>query len=87
MSAHDISMKHVGAAAAVLVLAVAAAIGAVFALLRTFDEPAGGRQSGAAELVPSLRAAGPALQSAPQIDAAAERARQANRLAAVERPR
>ena len=70
----DVALTPVLLGVAAIVGAIAVSIAAVFALLRAWGEPPGGARSGADSLVPALRAAGPALQSAPQVDAATDRA-------------
>jgi hypothetical protein len=69
----DIDVRPVGWSALTVFAVVSAVIGTVFAMLQVWHEPAGGAPSGAASLVPALRALGPTLQSAPQLDAAVAR--------------
>jgi hypothetical protein len=76
MPAHDIAVKRVLLSVLAIALIVAVAIGGAFGLLQIWRMPVGGTPSGAAELLPALSATGPALQSAPQDDAAAFRATQ-----------
>lgn len=87
MPAHDIAVKPVLLSALAIALVVAVAIGSAFGLLHAWRMPAGGAPSGATELLPALRAAGPALLSAPQDEAAAFRAKEAGPLAASEAAR
>lgn len=68
----DFAFGPVAIGAAAVALVVAIAIAASFALLRSWHEPPGGLPSGAADLVPALRANGPSLQSAPQADRSSE---------------
>jgi hypothetical protein len=74
MSEPDINFRPVLWGGLTIAAVVATVIGSVFGLLRAWHEPAGGTPTGAASLVPALRAKGPTLQSAPQLNAAADRA-------------
>jgi hypothetical protein len=72
MARAEVAVKPVLIGAGVIALVVAASIAIVFALLAAWREPAGGAPSGGAALARSLRAIGPALQSAPQAERAAQ---------------
>lgn len=83
MSDHDIHVKPVLVTAAIIAATVGLSIGAVLLLLGWWDEPFGGIRTGAGTVVPALKAQGPALQSAPEIDGGAYRAAKARELAAA----
>jgi hypothetical protein len=84
MAAPDVSMKPLRVAAGAVVLIVALTIAVVFGLLRLWHSPAGGTPLHAARGAAALAAAGPALQSAPQIEGDAYRRAKARALAASE---
>jgi hypothetical protein len=68
----DVDLRPLLWSALAIAATVSGAIALIFVLLRAWHEPPGGAASGAATLVPALRALGPTLQSAPQFDAAAK---------------
>jgi hypothetical protein len=74
MSRLDIEYRAVLWSGLTVAAVVSGAIGVALVLLHAWHEPPGGAPSGAASLVPALRALGPTLQSAPQLDAAVQRA-------------
>lgn len=84
MSAHDVPMKPVLATAFTIMLVVAIVIAVVFALLHFWHASAGGTPLHGAEGAAAMARAGPALQSAPQIEGATYRADKARELAASE---
>lgn len=83
----DLALRPILLAAVVIGVVVAGAIGAVLLVLRAWNEPYGGPPIGGDRLVRGLRAAGPALQSAPQVEGAAYRREMARELAASEAAR
>ena len=87
MSAPDIAWRAVLWSGIAVTATVATAIGAALGLLHHWHEPPGGSESGAASLLPALQSRGPALQSAPQIDAATYRAEKSREMAASEATR
>ncbi len=87
MAAPDVSTRPIAIAAATIALIVAVATVAVFGLLRLWHSPPGGSPSPGASGAAAMAAAGPALQSAPQVEGAAYRAAKARELAAAEAKR
>lgn len=87
MAAPDVPMKPLLVAGSAIVLVVALTIGAVFGLLRLWHSPAGGTPLHGARASAAMAAAGPALQSAPQVEGDDYRRAKARELAASEAAR
>jgi hypothetical protein len=87
MAAPDVSMKPLLVAGTAIVLVVAIAIGVVLGLLRLWHSPPGGTPLHGAQGIAAMAAAGPALQSAPQVEGDAYRRTKARELAASEAAR
>ncbi len=87
MAAPEVPMKPIAAAAGAIALVLALAAATVFGLLRLWHLPPGGTAVHDSHHVAGMAADGPALQSAPQVEAAAYRAAKARELAASEAPR
>ncbi len=76
MSRLDVDVRAVLWSGLTIAALVAGVIALVFASLHAWHEPPGGAPSGASSLVPALRALGPTLQSAPQLERTSEHAAQ-----------
>lgn len=82
MVAPDVPLKPLLAAGTAIVLVIAVAIASVFGLLRLWDSSPGGTPLHGAQTVAAMAGAGPALQSAPQVEGDAYRLAKSRALAA-----